>query len=280
MLLDTQTQLTKINVFPVKSVGGISLSNALVEKQGLEFDRRFMVAFPDGRMVTARKFPQLVTLGVTLTANGLRFSSPEHPPLTIRYDEFAMQPKEATVWKDTFEAYSTTEAANAWFSAVIDTDVQLLFTGEQSQRVRESVGHNVSFADGYPLLVISQASLDELNRRSTVEHSMEQFRTNLVVDVSEPFEEDSWKRIRIGEVEFEVVKPCERCVLTTVDVKEGKLRKNREPLKTFAKFRANEKGRVFFGQNLVAINQGVIRTGDTVEVLEFKEKERYSDKQA
>ncbi|KHD23063.1 flavodoxin [Vibrio caribbeanicus] len=269
--------LSQINVFPVKSVGGISLSSAWVEKQGLAFDRRFMLALSDGSMVTARKYPQMVLVTSTLTPDGLIFTAAGYEPLRLRYQDFKMQEAPAQVWKDNFTAYTTTDDADDWFSEVLGQRVELLFTGEQSNRVREKLGHNVSFADGYPLLVISEASLDELNRRSSETHSMDQFRTNLVVSASEPFVEDSWKRIRIGEVEFEAVKPCERCVLTTVDVEKGEFRASKEPLSTLSQFRANERGGVFFGQNLVAKNEGMIRQGDQVEVLEYKEKEVYED---
>lgn len=269
--------LSQINVFPVKSVGGLSLSSAWVEKQGLTFDRRFMLAFSDGAMVTARKYPQMVTVKSSLLADGLVFTAEGKPPLHLRYSDFKMQPSPAQVWKDTFTAYTTTDKADDWFSAIVGQRVELLFSGEQSNRVREKLGHNVSFADGYPLLVISEASLEELNRRSSETHSMDQFRTNLVVKGTEPFAEDGWKRIRIGEVEFEAVKPCERCILTTVDTKKGTFRGSKEPLNTLSQFRANERGGVFFGQNLVAKNEGVIRQGDKVEVLEYKAKEFYPD---
>lgn len=269
--------LSQINVFPVKSVGGIALSTAWVEKQGLTFDRRFMLALSDGSMVTARKYPQMVLVQSTLTPDGLIFTASGHSSLRICYADFKMQEAPATVWKDSFTAYTTTDEADDWFSHVLGQRVELLFTGEQSNRVREKLGHNVSFADGYPLLVISEASLNELNRRSPEVHSMDQFRTNLVVSGDEPFIEDSWKRIRIGEVEFEAVKPCERCVLTTVDVEKGQFRSSKEPLNTLSQFRANELGGVFFGQNLVAKNEGMIRQGDEIEVLEYKDKEFYPD---
>lgn len=269
--------LSQINVFPVKSVGGIALSTAWVEKQGLTFDRRFMLALSDGSMVTARKYPQMVTVQSSLTPDGLIFSAQGKTSLRIRYTDFKMQEAPAQVWNDSFTAYTTTDDADDWFSDVLNQRVELLYCGEQSNRVREKLGHNVSFADGYPLLVISEASLEELNRRSPEHHSMDQFRTNLVVSGTEPFGEDGWKRIRIGEVEFESVKPCERCVLTTVDVKKGEFRSNKEPLNTLSQFRANERGGVFFGQNLVAKNEGMIREGDVIEVLEFKDKEYYPD---
>ncbi|MGF1754226.1 hybrid-cluster NAD(P)-dependent oxidoreductase [Vibrio makurazakiensis] len=272
-----QSSLSQINVFPVKSVGGISLSTSWVEKQGLSFDRRFMLALADGNMVTARKYPKMVKVSSSLLADGIVFTYPDAKPLFVRYAQFKMQETPATVWKDNFNAFTTTDEADDWFSDVLGIRVELLFTGEQSNRIREKLGHNVSFADGYPLLVISQASLDELNRRSPEEHSMDQFRTNLVVSGNEPFIEDSWKRIRIGEVEFEAVKACERCILTTVDVDKGEFRPTKEPLNTFSTFRANERGGVFFGQNLVAKNEGLIRVGDPIEVLETKDKEVYED---
>ncbi|WP_353499625.1 hybrid-cluster NAD(P)-dependent oxidoreductase [Vibrio sp. CB1-14] len=269
--------LSQINIYPVKSVGGISLSSSWVEKQGLCFDRRFMVALSDGAMVTARKYPNMVKVSSSLLPTGIIFTYPGMAPLRLEYSSFKLQQTPATVWKDNFAAYTTTDEADDWFSQVLDQRVELLFTGEQSNRVREKLGHNVSFADGYPLLIISQGSLDELNRRSSETHSMEQFRTNLVVGSDEPFVEDSWKRIKIGEVEFEAVKPCERCILTTVDVEKGAFRESKEPLNTFSRFRENERGGVFFGQNLVAKNEGMIRTGDEIEVLEYKDKEVYDD---
>ncbi len=273
----SQPILSQINVFPVKSVGGLSLSSVWVEKQGLSFDRRFMIAKADGAMITARKYPQMVTIKSALLSDGVVFSSLGMEPLKIRYQDFKMQETPATVWKDTFTAYTTTDDADDWFSRVLGQRVELLFSGEQSNRVREKLGQNVSFADGYPVLVISQASLDELNRRSSEQHSMDQFRTNLVVSDTKPFEEDSWKRIRIGEVEFESLKPCERCILTTVNTQRGTFRESKEPLKTLQQFRANDVGGVFFGQNLVARNEGIIRQGDKVEVLEYKEPEFYAD---
>ncbi|KAB0475792.1 hybrid-cluster NAD(P)-dependent oxidoreductase [Vibrio sp. IB15] len=269
--------LSQINVFPVKSVGGIALSSAWVEKQGLTFDRRFMLALADGSMVTARKYPKMVKVSSSLLPDGLIFTYEDKEPLRLKYANFKMQEAPATVWKDSFTAYTTSDEADDWFSDVLGVRVELLFSGEQSNRVREKLGHNVSFADGYPMLIISQASLDELNRRSPETHSMDQFRTNFVVSNTEAFAEDGWKRIRIGEVEFEAVKPCERCILTTVDVSSGELRATKEPLNTFSKFRANDRGGVFFGQNLVAKNEGLVRAGDVVEVLETKEKEYYED---
>ena len=140
--------LSDIHVYPVKSAGGISLSNAWVERQGLTFDRRFMLALSDGSMVTARKYPQMVTICSMLMPDGLMFTAPGKAELSLRYADFKRQEANTTVWKDTFTAYTTTDDANDWFSDFLGVNVELLFCGEQSNRYREKVGNNVSFADG------------------------------------------------------------------------------------------------------------------------------------
>jgi len=269
-------KLSQIYVYPIKSITGIEQSSAWVEQQGLCFDRRFMVASLNGRMVTARENPQMVRVKAALQATGLVLTYPEAEPLHLNYADFAMDDVTCQVWKDEFQAYSTSQQANDWFSFIIGKKVQLLFTGEQSNRRREKIQTNVSFADGYPLLLVSQASLDELNKRSSVPHNMAQFRPNLVVCDTEAFAEDSWKRFRIGEVEFEVIKPCMRCVLTTINPKTAMRNELNEPLKTMATFRANESG-VFFGQNVIAKNEGMIHADDKVIILEKKEKDFYPD---
>lgn len=275
--INSVPNLSNINVFPVKSIAGISLSTAHVEKQGLQFDRRFMVASLDGKMITARTHPQMVKIKAIIEPDGLIICYPGLIDLHFTFDELEMKEIDTTVWSDTFSAYSTTEEANQWFTSILGTDAQLLFSGEQSNRMREKIQTNVSFADGYPLLVISEASLTELNKRSSSIHTMAQFRTNLVVSGNEAFIEDSWKRIRIGEVEFEVIKPCQRCILTTVNPNTAQYHPNKEPLKTFSTFRADDSGNVYFGQNLIAKNEGTIKVGDKIEVLETKEKEYYVD---
>lgn len=269
--------LSQIHVYPVKSTAALTQSHAWVEKQGLAFDRRFMVASDEGAMITARKYPQMVKITATLTMTGLVLQHPNKTDLVLQYADFAMVDASATVWNDNFSAYTTTMIANQWFSDIIGHSVQLLFCGQQSNRVRSKIGHNVSFADGYPLLVISEASLAALNERSRDHHTMAQFRTNLVVSNTDAFAEDEWKRIRIGEVEFEIVKPCARCILTTVDPLTGEFNALKEPLKTMATFRADAAGDVFFGQNLVALNEGMIRAGDVIEVLETQPKQVYVD---
>ena len=188
-----------------------------------------------------------------------------------------MEPVQTGVWSDHFQAYHTFAAAGEWFSKILKETVNLLYLGEDSHRVGGKAGVKVSFADGFPLLVISEASLAALNTCSPIQHAMAQFRTNLVVSGTEAFAEDSWKRFRIGEVEFEAKEPCSRCILTTVNPETGELNKLQEPLVTLAKFRKGSNGKVHFGQNLIPLNEGMIHEGDLIEVLEKKESEIYQD---
>ncbi|MCP3288369.1 MOSC domain-containing protein, partial [Aeromonas hydrophila] len=167
-----------------------------------------------------------------------------------------------------FSALQTQPQADQWLSQVAAEPVQLLWLGEESARFREKTGTRVSFADGYPLLLISQASLEDLNLRSDALHQMSQFRTNLVASGTLPFEEDGWKRIRIGEVEFRVAKPCSRCIMTTVEPGTDRFNALKEPLATLTRYRRGEDGEVYFGQNLVALNEGWIEAGSEIEVLE------------
>ncbi len=277
MSAEKKTRLSDIIVYPVKSTGGLSLSRCWVEKQGLAFDRRFMLAQEDGSMITARQYPQLVHVSATLFPGGLWLSYPGQETLALHQTGFVMGEVQTHVFKDRFTAWSTTERANRWFSAILGQPVQLLFTGDQSGRTREAIPFNISFADGYPLLILSEASLAALNERSDSLISMAHFRPNLIVSGTGAFEEDGWKRIRIGEVEFVGIKPCVRCVMTTIDPQTAEPDAGREPLMTLSRFRADEQGNIKFGHNLVAMNEGVIRVGDTVEILEEKPRETFAD---
>ena len=276
----SEATLSQIAIYPVKSTAGITLQSAWVEEAGLRCDRRFLIAFPDGAMVTARKHPLLLKVSSELTPAGLALSYaglPTLPTLLLNYANFSMEAMDAAVWDDQFSAYKTTVDADNWFTQIIGEPVHVLYLGENSNRLGNNAGVKVSFADGFPLLVISEGSLDELNRSSPVQHTMSQFRTNLVVSGVEAFAEDRWQRFRIGDVEFEARKPCCRCILTTMDPETAKPKPLSEPLATLATFRKGADGQVYFGQNLVALNEGTIRAGDVVEVLEEKAPDVYPD---
>ncbi|MGY3919687.1 MOSC N-terminal beta barrel domain-containing protein [Aeromonas eucrenophila] len=261
-------RLDSIHLYPIKSTAGMPLTRALVTEEGLQGDRRYMVVKPDGSFITARTHPQLQLVVAAPVEGGLQLRYPGLEPLSLQEQAFSLAPQATGVWGDSFQALHTQDRADAWLSRVAGEPVRLLWLGERSDRFRAKTGTRVSFADGYPLLLIGQASLEDLNLRSDALHQMSQFRTNLVASGARPFEEDGWKRIRIGEVEFLVAKPCSRCIMTTVEPGSDRFNALKEPLATLTRYRRGEDGEVYFGQNLVALNEGWIEAGSEIEVLE------------
>ncbi|GHA96043.1 MOSC domain-containing protein [Modicisalibacter luteus] len=255
--------------YPIKSTAGQALDSMTVKEEGLEGDRRYMLAKPDGTFLTARTHPRLQRVVATPVSGGLDVSHPELGETRVREAEFEGRPFATQVWDDPFDALTTTAALDDWFSRAAGEAVRLLWIGRRSPRYRTTIERRVGFADGYPLMLISQASLDDLNQRMGIPQRMAQFRPNLVVAGTQPYAEDSWKRIRIGEVEFLVDAPCSRCAMVTVDPSTGQFQARGEPLRTLANYRRGPGGKVYFGQNLIALNEGLITLGNEVDVLEF-----------
>ncbi|MGH1461317.1 MAG: MOSC domain-containing protein [Neptuniibacter sp.] len=272
----SESELSGINIFPVKSLGGFSQSASFVSASGLAFDRRFMLSTPEGDLLSAREVPKMLLFTVLLREDGIEVIAPDRSHITLTYPELFQNYRQVTVWGTEINAQLCGEQFDNWFSAQLGRPCQLLYFGEQSERYtsrRPEVP--VGFADGYPLLLISEASLADLNSRSSSPVTIEHFRTNLVVKGCDAFAEDQWKRIRIGEVEFEVVKPCSRCVMTTYNPETADTIAGGEPIKTLANYRLGPDSEVYFGQNLVALNEEQIRLGDPIEVLETQEADHY-----
>jgi len=262
--------LQSISVYPIKSTSGIQLSTSWVEELGLAFDRRFMITTNNGEMLTARTEPRLCLIQANLTQNGINITAPGMPILSIEYAKLSSKYQNTSVWGTEINGQQSSEHYNLWFSRYLNKPCQLLFFGENSERFVKNKNSHVGFADGYPILLLSLQSLAYLNQKLTTNNiaSMAQFRPNIVVDVETAFEEDTWKHIRIGEVEFEVTKPCSRCIFTTINPETAEKNIQQEPLKTLKTFRQVEAGDVMFGQNLVPLNQGQIKLGDKVEIIE------------
>ena len=285
--------ISEINIYPVKSLKGIALDEAVVEKRGLRNDRRWMLTDRNGYFFTQRELPHMAAIRISLNRRGLVASAPgvenlrmpQHPEVKLR--------QHVTIWQSEVEAHVYDRHVNEWFSEVLKRECRLVLMPETTERhvnAQFDQGADiVSFADGYPLLLIGEGSLEEVNRRiaevadRNVRVPMNRFRPNLVVRGSEPFAEDGWARIRVGEAKFRVVKPCARCVITTVDQAKGEF-DGKEPLKTMATFRlakhvfpetyesyGQTANAVLFGENLIPENPGVtVRVGDEVEVLESR----------
>jgi len=262
--------LQSLHIYPIKSTAGISISNSWVDELGLSFDRRFVVTDLTGQFITARTEPTLCLIRVNLTEHGLILTAPDMPALVINYRDLSKNYQKITVWNDDIQAQYGHENYDLWFSQFLNKSCQLVYFGENSQRHVSNSHKGIAFADGYPLLLISQASLDDLNEKipsRTSQISMAQFRPNLVVNNCDAFTEDTWQHIRIGEVEFEVSKPCSRCIFTTVNPANAEKHPQQEPLKTLTTYRQVANGDVMFGQNLMALNQGSIKQGDEIMLI-------------
>ncbi|EKN4206861.1 YcbX family protein [Yersinia ruckeri] len=268
--------LSKIYIHPVKSMRGLQLSHAQVDSSGLAFDRVFMITELDGTFITARNNPKMVTFTPALLIDGLFLTAPDGESASIRFCDFAATAAPTEVWGNHFTALIAPTAINHWLSGYFQREVQLRWLGpELTRRVKRQPEIPLSFADGYPYLLINEASFTELQQRCPASIKMEQFRPNLVVTGASAFAEDSWQVIRVGNVIFDLVKPCSRCILTTVSAESGKKHPTAEPLMTLQKFRTADNGDVDFGQNMTARNSGIIRVCDNIEVLATKPSRPY-----
>lgn len=262
--------LSTLHVFPVKSCAALSPAEASVETRGLAHDRRWMIVDDTGKFVTGRELSRLTLVRVTPVDAGIVLDAPGMPSLTIAAPSPDGARHPVTVWGAQVDALAADTAARGWFERFLDRPLDLVYMDDAARRgVDENYaepGDEVSFADGFPVLLISQAALDALNAKLAQPIPMLRFRPNLVVDGVAPHAEDGWRRIRVGEVEFDVVKPCTRCVFTTVDPVLGERAPDGEPLRTLLTYRRTPKG-VTFGQNLIPRSAGTIRVGDAVTVL-------------
>ncbi|WP_369788606.1 YcbX family protein [Rouxiella sp. WC2420] len=270
--------LSRLYVHPVKSMRGLQLSHAQVTPSGLAFDRLFMLTDPQGMFITARQYPQLVQFTPALLPDGLILTSPDgRNSVSVKFAEFAEQSAPTEVWGNQFTAQIAPADINRWLSGYLKRDVELRWVGKDlTRRVKNQPEIPLSFADGFPYLLLNEASMFDLKQRCPASVKLEQFRPNLVITGAEAYAEDTWQTIRVGSVIFDLVKPCSRCVLTTVSTERGRKHPSGEPLKTLQSYRTADDGDVDFGQNMIARNSGIIRAGDSVEILATKPARRYS----
>lgn len=267
-------QLSGLTIYPVKSAAGIALTQGEVAARGLAGDRRWMVVDPQGKFITQRQVPAMALIQVSLGAETLRLSAPGQSSLVLPSSlGDAAGAKELTVeiWGDRCLAIAASSEADSWVSQALQIPCRLVYMPDHCQRptAHGQLGEEtlVSFADAYPVLLISEASLAALNQRLDQPVPMDRFRPNLVVRGCDAFAEDTWQRIRIGEVQFDLPKGCDRCSIPGVDQRTGL--QQREPLLTLAQFRRWD-GKIWFGQNLVQRNLGKLSLGNEVEILALK----------
>jgi len=264
--------LTQISYYPLKSTAGIDTRQAEVESRGLKDDRRWLLVDSHGRFLTAREHPQLLQIQAGLKNRGLTLSAPGMPVLELDAARPDNGPRlDVTIWHDQVRAACMPATADAWCSEYLGLACRLVYMDEQCERStdpRFSLNCDiVSFADGFPCLLISEASLEDLNSRTPMTVSMGRFRPNLVISGCQAYAEDDWRRLRIGTVEFAAVKPCARCVLTTIDPQTSEKHAHQEPLRTLGTYRRRANRGIDFGQNLIPRGTGTLRVGDRIEIL-------------
>jgi uncharacterized protein YcbX len=257
----------------LKSGKADALQQIGLDKLGLQGDRRWMlVDEASGRFLTQRAVAKMSQLSALWNSSGgLTLSSPGYTPLDVALPGTAAELRGVTIWRDTLRVPDAGDEAAAWVSDFIGKPTRLVQIPLERARTTEAgYGRDddqVAFADGYPLLLIGQASLDDLSQRIGRPMEMLRFRPNLVIEGSAAFAEDGWKRLRIGDVEFRAVKPCSRCILTTIDPQTGERSADREPFATLETYRKTENGAIF-GQNLVNDGFGSLEVGMPVTILE------------
>ena len=260
--------VTQLHIYPIKSAGGIPLKSARLVERGFHLDRRWMIVDSAGRFITQREMPRIALIRVQVMSDHLAVQAPGMPRLDVPLTPPAGESTKVVVWDDTVEAIPAVEHVSGWFSKFLNAPCSLVHMPDTADRPVDPEYslqvQQVSFADAFPLLLISEGSLADLNERLDEPLPMNRFRPNIVVKGCEGFAEDGWREISIGDVRLRVAKPCARCITTTVDQATGI--RGKEPLFTLSRYRARG-NKVLFGQNLIHQSTGIIHVGDEVKVL-------------
>lgn len=261
--------LSQLAIYPLKSAAGIRLDEAIATPLGLEWDRRWLLVDEQGLFVTQRQQAQMALIRVTVEQGILVANAPDMPTLVATPN--MPEPITVRVWEDDIVAQTVSAAADAWFSQFLARSVRLVFFPEHLQRPVDKDwagdGHFTAFSDGFPYLVITQASLDALSQAWGQELAWQRFRPNLVIaGTIPPFAEDEWHSIRINGMDFALVKPCSRCVIPSIDPSTGE--KDRSVLTLLQQQRKRADGRVYLGQNaIMQSSTGMLRVGMAVQWL-------------
>jgi uncharacterized protein YcbX len=259
-------------IYPVKSMRQIVVQNSAIDMCGLKHDRRWMVVDVNGRMLTQRKISRMCLIQPTLNEQVLSLHVPGMPDLQVNTEAGKPECK-VTVWKDNCSARDCGDEAAHWFSKFLQVECRLVyFPDDEIRKVDQGYAHEddrTAFSDGFPVLLISQPSLDDLNGHITSSSNkpvpMARFRPNIVVDGCGPYAEDDWRVLKIGGLTLRIVKPCSRCIIPSIDIATAE--RGEEPTRTLLHYRKRD-NKIYFGQNAVIDGVGEIRQGMTVDILE------------
>ena len=273
-------KLSEIYIYPIKSLGGIHLDVANITTRGLENDRRFMLIDEKGRFMSQREHPQLAIFQTKIEDTFLKVTHKKTGQiLSINLSSNSqLTPLSVTIWDDETSAIEVSNDASLWFTQILEIPTRLVYMPEESQRKTDPqyslTGEEItSFSDGYPILIIGQSSLNDLNNRLANPVNINRFRPNFVFTDGEPFEEDNWHEFAVGNIRFFGVKPCARCIMTTIDQETGE-KKGKEPLLTLNKYR-KAGNKILFGQNVLISQLGTVSVGDDVTVISRKKLAKF-----
>ena len=263
-------EISELYTYPVKSLAGISLETAELERTGIRYDRQWMVVEPDGTFMTQREFPQMALIETDIIDGRLQLATFGMESVTVDEPDIENNERVQTdVWGTGISAIRCEGPANEWLSDALGTACGLVtFPRDEPRQCNPehaNQGDSTFFADGYPVLVVSQESLDDLNGRLSEPVGMDRFRPNLVIRGTTSFAEDTWKNIEINNVGIRMAKPCDRCSVPTVDPQRGMLA-GPEPIATLSTYRERD-GMVYFGMNAIPEYSGTVSVGDMVRVL-------------
>ncbi|MCX6081709.1 MAG: MOSC domain-containing protein [Chloroflexi bacterium] len=262
--------LSSLDIYPVKSLRGQSVDTSQVERMGLVNDRRLMVVNPDGLFLTQREHARMALVTPILKAGMMTLTAAGMQDVSFALSTLD-QHINVEIWSSRgVDAIDQGNLAAEWLSDFLKMPTRLVRIDDNHPRQVSAeyaiqADDQVGFADGFPILVITQESLDDLNSRLEKPIPMNRFRPNIVISGATSFAEDDWKRIRIGQVELGLVKPCARCNVPTID--QDTAEKGKEPNTTLAKYRKIN-GKIMFGVNAIPITTGQLRVGDSVEILD------------
>lgn len=270
-------QISGLYIYPIKSMAGISVNRAQVTDRGFEYDRRWMLVDENNLFISQREVAELALMNIDINEKGLSVTyKPGNTSISIPFQPETSEFAEVTIWDDTCTGQFVSQAADEWFSNMLNIRCRLVYMPDATHRITDqrytSANSVTSFSDGYPFLIIGQASLDDLNSRLEKSVPMNRFRPNIVFTGGEPYSEDMMHTFEIGNIQFHGVKLCARCPIPTID--QQSLERGKEPLKTLARYRFKN-NKIMFGQNLMHNSVGQITVGDELKVLKLNYEERF-----
>lgn len=259
--------VSDIYIYPIKSLGGFSVTEAMVTATGFQYDRRWMLVDKDAKFMTQRQLASMALLQTAISPDGLYVYHKQHPErnITIPFLSSPANIKQVKVWDDICDAWCYDVTINSWFSEILKTECELVFMPDDTKRMVDmEYAKNqeiTSFSDGYPFLIIGQSSLDKLNSKLSEPLTIKRFRPNIVFTGGAPHIEDNWEHFTINTIDFYGVKTCGRCVVTTIDQQTSITGK--EPLRTLATYRVFD-NKIMFGMNLLHKGEGTVSVGQQI----------------